>query len=518
MAASFGLYFGNTNLCLAIHKDGNTEAVTNDSGDRVTPAIVAFSNGEKSVGLAAKSEMARNPSGTICHLKGLLGSTASEEFEQLVRESPCKIVAEGDEVHYEVSSAEDQRSVRHSRSQVLVYLFRKMFEVAESQGSDEFPTVVTVPPEFSEDQRKLVAEAANKAGFQVLRLVNEPTAAVLAYHMGTAPSPTPCRYLLYRLGGRTASASVVAVCNGAYRLVAHVTAKPSFGGRDFTAAVVDHCAQEFKRQSRGADLRESRRALSRLWVAAEVAKHVLATLETAQCFAESVYEGMDLSLNLSRARFESLLGPLLSRCAEPVDEALRQAGLEASDIHKVVLCGGSTKVRRVRSLLASRFPSSQLLDSHSPDEVIALGAAMQAALLSSRDESPRELPRHVKVPCLARSIYVKTGAEGSLTEVLGRGTPVPARWQQAVARVAGESSVTLEVYEGAADAAMDDGATLLARVCMDGLEEESSLVANVSVRSDGSVHVSCTDKHKSRTESVTLDPTTTAATPDSTGS
>ncbi|KAH9364223.1 hypothetical protein HPB48_003405 [Haemaphysalis longicornis] len=181
--------------------DGNTEAVTNDSGDRVTPAIVAFSNGEKSVGLAAKSEMARNPSGTICHLKGLLGSTASEEFEQLVRESPCKIVAEGDEVHYEVSSAEDQRSVRHSRSQVLVYLFRKMFEVAESQGSDEFPTVVTVPPEFSEDQRKLVAEAANKAGFQVLRLVNEPTAAVLAYHMGTAPSPTPCNLGIVDLRG-----------------------------------------------------------------------------------------------------------------------------------------------------------------------------------------------------------------------------------------------------------------------------------------------------------------------------
>ncbi|XP_077497037.1 LOW QUALITY PROTEIN: heat shock 70 kDa protein 14-like [Amblyomma americanum] len=516
MAASFGLYFGNTNLCLAIHKDGNTEAVTNDSGDRVTPAVIAFSNGEKSVGLAAKSEMARNPGGTICHLKGLLTATSPDEVEQLASGSPCKVVAEGDQVHYEVSSADDERSTRHSRSDVLLYLFRKMFEVAESQGSDEYPAVVTVPPEFGEEQRQLVAEAATKAGFQILRLINEPTAAALAYHMGASPSPDVCRYLLYRLGGRTASASVVAVCNGAYRLVAHATAQPALGGRDFTAAVVDHCAQEFKRQSRGADLRESRRALARLWTAAETAKHVLATLETAQCFAESVYEGMDLSLNLSRARFESLLGPLLSRCAEPIDEVLRQAGLEASDIHKVVVCGGSTKVRRVRGLLASRFPSSQLLDSHNPDEVIALGAAMQAALLSSRGELVREVPRHVQVPALSRSIYVKTGAEGSLMEVLGHGTPVPARWQQAVARVDGESSAMLEVYEGG-DGGQD--ATLLARICMDSLEEESKLVASLSIRSDGSVHISCTDKHKSLTESVTLDAaTTTAAESDSSGS
>ncbi|XP_050032316.2 heat shock 70 kDa protein 14-like [Dermacentor andersoni] len=515
MAASFGLYFGNTNLCLAIHKDGNTDAVTNDSGDRVTPAVIAFSNGEKSVGLAAKSEMARNPGGTICNLKGLLAATSPEEVERIASDSPCKIVAEGDEVHYEVSSADDDRRTRHSRNDVLLYLFRKMHEVAESQGSDEYPAVVTVPPEFGEEQRQLVACAATKAGFQVLRVVNEPTAAALAYHMGTAPSPDVCRYLLYRLGGRTASASVVAVCNGAYRIVAHASAQPALGGRDFTAAVVDHCAQEFKRQSRGADLRESRRALARLWNAAETAKHVLATLETAQCFAESVYEGMDINLNISRARFESLLGSLLNRCAELIDEVLQQAGLDASDIHKVVLCGGSTKVRRLRSLLASRFPTSQLLDTHSPDEVIALGAAMQAALLSSRGELVRDVPHHVQVPALARSVCVKTGAEGSMTEVLGRGTPVPARWQQAVSRAEGESSVMLEVYEGGGDG---QDATLLARVCMDGLEEESKLVASVSIRSDGSVHISCTDKHNGRTESVTLDPTTTTATADASGS
>ncbi|KAH6922901.1 hypothetical protein HPB50_020099 [Hyalomma asiaticum] len=477
MAASFGLYFGNTNLCLAIHK---------------------------SVGLAAKSEMARNPSGTICNLKSLLAATSPEEVQKIASDSPCKIVTEGDKVHYEVSSADEGRRTRHSCSDVLVYLFRKMFEVAESQGSDEYPAVVTVPPEFTEEQRQLVASAATKAGFQVLRLVNEPTAAVLAYHMGTAPSPDICRYLLYRLGGQTASASVVAVCNGAYRLVAHAVAQPALGGRDFTAAVVDHCAQEFKRQSRGADLRESRRALARLWNAAETAKHVLATLETAQCFAESVYEGMDLSLNISRARFESLLGSLLTRCAELVDEVLQQGGLEASDIHKVVLCGGSTKVRRLRSLLASRFPTSQLLDTHSPDEVIALGAAMQvvlcggstkvrrlrsllasrfptsqlldthspdevialgaamqAALLSSQGESVRDVPRHVQVPALARGIYIKTGVEGSLTEVLGQGTTLPVRWQQPISRVEGESSVMLEVYEGGGG---DQDAALLARI------------------------------------------------------
>uniref|UniRef100_L7M698 Putative heat shock protein 14 n=1 Tax=Rhipicephalus pulchellus TaxID=72859 RepID=L7M698_RHIPC len=515
MAASFGLYFGNTNLCLAIHKDGNTEAVTNDSGDRVTPAVIAFTNGEKSVGLAAKSEMARNPSGTICNLKCLLAATSPEEVQKIASDSPCKIVTEGDRVHYEVSSADNGRSTRHSCSDVLVYLFRKMFEVAESQASDEYPAVVTVPPEFDEQQRQLVAAAATKAGFKVLRLVNEPTAAALAYHMGTAPSPDVCRYLLYRLGGRTASASVVAVCNGAYRLVAHATAQPALGGRDFTAAVVEHCAQEFKRQSRGADLRESRRALARLWNAAETAKHVLATLETAHCSAESVYEGMDLSLNISRARFESLLGSLLTRCAELVDEVLRQGGLEASDIHKVVLCGGSTKVRRLRSLLASRFPTSQLLDTHSPDEVVALGAAMQAALLSSRGETVRDVPHRVQVPALAHSVYIKTGAEGSLTEVLGQGTPVPARWQQPVARVESESSAMLEVYEGRGDG---QDAALLARVCMDGLEEESKLVASVSIRSDGSVHISVTEKHSGRTESVTLDPTATSDASDTSGS
>ncbi|XP_049276178.1 heat shock 70 kDa protein 14 [Rhipicephalus sanguineus] len=498
MAASFGLYFGNTNLCLAIHKDGNTEAVTNDSGDRVTPAVIAFSNGEKSVGLAAKSEMARNPSGTICNLKCLIAATSPEEVQKIASDSPCKIVAEGDRVHYEVSSTDNGRSTRHSCSDVLVYLFHKMFEVAESQGSDEYPAVVTVPPEFDEQQRQLVAQA--------------PTKLSLSDHVFYISCS---RYLLYRLGGQTASASIVAVCNGAYRLVAHASAQPALGGRDFTAAVVDHCAQEFKRQSRGADLRESRRALARLWNAAETAKHVLATLETAQCFAESVYEGMDLSLNISRARFESLLGSLLTRCAELVDEVLRRGSLEASDIHKVVLCGGSTKVRRLRSLLASRFPTSQLLDTHSPDEVIALGAAMQAALLSSRGETVRDVPHHVQVPALAHSVYIKTGAEGSLTEVLGQGTPVPARWQQPVARAESESSAMLEVYEGRGDG---QDAALLARVCMDGLEEESKLVASVSIRSDGSVHISCTDKHSGRTESVTLDPTATSDASDTSGS
>ncbi|XP_040079134.1 heat shock 70 kDa protein 14 [Ixodes scapularis] len=508
MAASFGLYFGNTNLCLAIHKDGNTEAVANDSGDRVTPAVVAFSNGEKSVGLAAKSEMVRNPTGTICNLKSLLMAT-EDELSQLAQESPCKIVFEGGSVHFDVSSGSEDRkaATKHARNDVLVYLFRKMFEVAESQGSgdEDYPVVVTVPPDLNDDQRQLIRETASKAGFRVLRLVNEPTMAALAYHMSTTPSLAVCQYLVYRLGGRTTSASVVSVCNGAYRLTSHAVAEPRLGGRDFTAVLVEHCVQEYQRQTR-ANLRESRRALAKLWNAAETAKHVLATLDSAQCFAESVHDGMDLSINISRARFESLMGPLLSRCIEPIDHALAMARLGVDDIEKVVLCGGSGRIQRVRNLLASRFPTSQILDSHAPDEVIAIGGALQAALLCARDDVTRDIPRCPSVPALSKGIYIKGTPESTLVPVLPEGTPVPAKWQKQVAKAAGHNSVCLEVYERAEDQP-DCEATLLARLCVRELEEDSVLVASISVRSDGSAHLSISDKRKGRTESATLEGT-----------
>ncbi|XP_064486919.1 heat shock 70 kDa protein 14-like [Ornithodoros turicata] len=505
MAAAFGLYFGNTNLCLAIHKDDKTEVVANDSGDRVTPAVVAFSNGEKSVGLAAKSEILRNPTGTICQIKSVLGAS-EDDVKRLAEQSACKMVCEGRRVRFEVSSGENGRQVHYSED-LLRYLFQKMFEVASSRSdsNEAFPVVVAVPPSFTEEQHKMVRLIATKVGFKVHRLINEPTAAVLAYHVGSKPSTTPCRYLVYRMGGSTTDATLVTVLGGAYTLDAHVR-RSDLGGKLITKELAEHCATEFQRQMR-ADMRESRRGMAKLLSAAETAKHVLSTLETAQCFAESVYEGLDLSVNVSRARFESLLGPIISRCKEPLQEILTNASLTPKDIHKVVLCGGSCKVQKLRRALAAYFPEADILDSKSPDEVVALGAAAQAALLCDRDNQ-QDIPVSRSAPCLSKGIYIKPSTNGSLTLVIPPGTAVPTRWQCTVRPSEKQSSVCLQVYEKGDHSGGDDSATLLAKVVMKEIEENAPLVATISVRSDGSVHISCSDKQKGHTESVTLEPLT----------
>lgn len=501
MIPCFGLYFGTTNLCLAIHKDGVTEVLANAAGDRVTPAIVAFMNGEKSVGLAAKQGMYRNASNTITRVKRLIGGNA-DDIENESKISRCKVVNEG-EVRYEIE--QDGVKKCYSPFEIIVALFQTMKEIAKSHSHDEdtYPTVVTVPLNFSANQRNIIQEAAIKAGFELLRIISEPAAAALSYGIGQDSDSSDFYCLVYRMGGTSVDVSVIHVIGGMYNIVSCVQ-RSSFGGGSFTDSLVDFCIQEFQRQNRY-NVRENKRSLMKLQSAAETCKHVLSMLGVAQCFAESLYEGIDLNINISRARFESLISGSLQQCFEPILEALDTAHVQKENIGKVVLVGGSCKIPKLQSMISDMFQSASILNSISPDEVIAVGAAEEAAIILEGVNADVEEEYFVKA--LSRDLHVKVldnkGAS-TLHKVLPKGSIVPARSEHVFTVSDTQTSLCFEIYEGNENLQDDDllPTTLVSKVAFSKLCG-SKVTAVFQLKDDYSLHITCTDE-SDNVESLTV--------------
>uniref|UniRef100_A0A8U8BSH8 Uncharacterized protein n=1 Tax=Geospiza parvula TaxID=87175 RepID=A0A8U8BSH8_GEOPR len=463
--AAIGVHLGATCACAAVYKDGRADVVANDAGDRVTPAVVAFSESEEVVGLAAKQSRIRNISNTVVKVKQILGrSSGDPQAKKYIAESKCSMIEKNGKLQYEI----DNKLI--NPEDVAKLIFSKMKETAQSAlGSDVNDVVVTVPFDFGENQKNALGEAAAAAGFNVMRLIHEPSAALLAYGIGQDSPTGKSNVLVYKLGGTSLSITVIEVNSGIYRVLATNT-DDSIGGVCFTEALAQHLASEFQRSCKH-DIRGNARAMMKLMNSADIAKHSLSTLGSANCFVDSLYDGLDFDCNVSRARFE-----LIS-----IKRLLQQVGFTADDINKVVLCGGSARIPKLQQLIKDIFPTNTLLED---DALIECSA--KDILLKGVDES---------------------GAD-KFTVLFPSGTPLPARRQHTLHAPGNISSVCLELYESLGKSPMSEEEKFAQIVLQDLDKKEDGLhdiLTVLTMKRDGSLHVTCTDQDTGKCEIITVE-------------
>ncbi|XP_044042268.1 heat shock 70 kDa protein 14 [Siniperca chuatsi] len=501
--AAIGVHFGYTCACVAIFKDGRADVVANDAGDRVTPAVVAYRDTEQIVGIAAKQGRVRNAANTVVKVKQVLGRSFDDPETQIHKtETKCQVVIREEKPYYEITAGEHPEYV--APEDVAKLIFHKMKETAQSAlGSDVTDAVITVPFEFAHAQKRALREAAEAAGFHVLRLIHEPAAALLAYNIGQDCSSGKSHVLVYKLGGTSLSVTVLQVNGGMFRVL-NTHTDHSIGGESFTQALAQHLATEFKRTFKH-DVSSNARAMLKLMNGADMAKHSLSSLGSANCFVDSLHDGIDFECNVSRARFELLCSSLFNKSIQPIRPLLEEAGLSTSDINKVVLCGGSARIPRLQQIIRDMFRDVELLSSAPPDEVIAVGAALEAGLLVGRDGlAPEE--ESVTVDVSATDLLVKevdeSGAE-VFTVLLPSGTPLPARRHHILSGGGKLSSLCLEIYQRF----VTEQPEKLAKIILRNLqpkEENHDIDTVVTMKRDGSVHVSCVEQSTGRPEVITI--------------
>uniref|UniRef100_A0A8C2R2X0 Heat shock 70 kDa protein 14 n=1 Tax=Capra hircus TaxID=9925 RepID=A0A8C2R2X0_CAPHI len=470
--AAIGVHLGCTSACVAVYKDGRADVVANDAGDRVTPAIVAYSKHEEVVGLAAKQSRIRNISNTVMKVKQILGRSSDDpQSQKYITESKCLVIEKNGKLRYEIDTGEEKKFV--SPEDVARLIFSKMKETAHSVlGSDANDVVITVPFDFGEKQKSALGNI-----------------------------------LVFKLGGTSLSISVMEVNSGIYRVLSTNTDN-NIGGTHFTETLAQYLASEFQRSFRH-DVRGNARAMMKLMNGADTAKHSLSTLGSANCFLDSLYEGQDFDCNVSRARFELLCSPLFNKCIEAIREVLEQSGFTADDINKVVLCGGSSRIPRLQQMIRDLFPAVELLNSIPPDEVIPIGAAIEAGILIGKESLSVE--DALEIECSAKDILVKgvdeSGAN-SFKVLFPSGTPLPARRQHTLQAPGSISSVCLELYEseGKNSAKVENK---FAQVVLQDLDKKENglrdILAVLTMKRDGSLHVTCTDQETGKCEAITIE-------------
>uniref|UniRef100_A0A8C5FGZ5 Heat shock 70 kDa protein 14 n=1 Tax=Gadus morhua TaxID=8049 RepID=A0A8C5FGZ5_GADMO len=497
--AAIGVHFGYTCACVAIFKDGRADVIANDAGDRVTPSVVAYRETEQIVGIAAKQGRVRNATNTVVKVKQLLGRTSVDpEANAHKAESKCPVVSKGEKLYYEITAGEQTKLVTPDAVAKLV--LEKMRETAQAAlGSDVTDAVITVPFEFSQAQKTALREAAEAAGFNVLRLIHEPSAALLVVsailgryikdhihlifpHDPLAARPFSSHVLVYKLGGTSLSVTALQVNGGMFRVLDTLT-DHSVGGESYTDALALHLAAEFKRSFKQ-DISNNARAMMKLTNGADHAKHSLSSLTSANCFVDSLHDGMDFDCNISSRHVYA--------CAV------------AFNASAVVLCGGSARIPRLQKMIQDLFPDVEQLCSTPPDEVIAMGAALEAGLLAGKD-GPCPDDESVAVEVCSADILVKeqdeSGAE-VFNVLLPSGTPLPARRVHTLQGPGALASLCVELYQRVALQPQT-----LARIVLRDLEpkeENHDIDTVLTMKRDGSLHVSCVDQSSGRSEVVTI--------------
>ncbi|XP_069703029.1 heat shock 70 kDa protein 14-like [Periplaneta americana] len=487
MAAAFGIHVGNTSACLALYKDGKIEVIANDSGNRVTPAVVAFNETETIVGLAAKSGIARNGSVTVIHNKKLLNEHIDDaELEEVMKSSACKVKNEGG-IKYEVKRGE--KLCYFTPEDVATHIFTKMFDIANSalRSEDELHAVLTVPLHFQQSSRQTLMRSAEEAGFEVLQVISEPSATVLAYGVGSnIEEEHHC--LVYRLGGETLDVTVVLVNAGMYTVLGTIH-KSNLGGNRFTRILADYLAGEFQHRWK-LDPQESRRSMVKLRNASEACKHVLSTMSTAHCFVESLCEGVDFSHNITRARFENLITPYLPEYVQPVLDVIKEANLSNKIITKLILSGGAMKTPKLQQAIGDLFPDAEVLNGISPDEVIATGAAKQGGYLPGPfDQDCENLS--VEVPAVSKPICFKVSDE--LKCIIPALTPLPVRRSKTHSISSEQLDVAVEFYEVDRDSSCE-APRLLGKVDLSEIKTPTEISIELSMNSVGEMHIVIKDQ------------------------
>ncbi|XP_060070473.1 heat shock 70 kDa protein 14-like [Ylistrum balloti] len=503
--AAFGVHFGNSSACLAVFKDGKTDVVANDLGDRTTPAMVAYTELEQAVGMAAKQAYIRNAQNTVPCVKKVLGRAMDDPEVQAYKDCyAVKVVPHKGEPHFQVEFKEKTTLV--SPGTVAEAVFKTMMGIAKSHGDgDIHDSVLTVPTNFTEEQITAISDAAASGGFNILRVIKEPLAALMAYDIGQMENKTESCTLVFRLGGESSSVCVVKSYNGLYRIMGSVNST-QLSGSKFTKALADHLAAEFYRQYK-LDVKESRRSLSKLSVAAERCKHTLSTLGNASCAVDSLFEGVDFHNSVSRARLENQVGPLMHQCTSLIDAACSDAEITTDQIDKVIVCGGGAKMPLVQKTIKDYIKTAEILSSIPPDEVIAIGSAKQAGILTGCDATEsKENAEDNEIECLSKTVCLRSCSNGEtrLELVFPSLTPLPSRKHETVMLGDHQTSLQMDLCE-CDDLQQPDTAADLAKLVMRDLPEAAKVLVTFHLRREGSLHVTCREETSNKTESVVVE-------------
>ncbi|KAL1413130.1 ATPase with role in protein import into the ER [Vanrija albida] len=494
-----GIDLGTTYSCVAVQRGGKVEIIANDQGNRITPSWVGFTDEERLIGDAAKNQGPQNPTNTVFDAKRLVGREFKDSDVQKDRKHwPFEIVNKGGKPMIHVKHKGEFKDF--TPEEISAMVLTKMKETAEAYlGHKVTHAVVTVPAYFNDAQRQATKDAGTIAGLTVLRIVNEPTAAAIAYGLDRS-TKSESQIIVYDLGGGTFDVSLLSIEDGVFEVLA-TAGDTHLGGEDFDNRVIDYFVKQYKRKT-GTDVSDNKKALGKLRREVEKAKRTLSSQMSTKLEIESFEGGNDFSETLTRAKFEELNMDLFRKTMKPVEQVLKDADVKKEDIDDVVLVGGSTRIPKVQQLLKEFFNGKEPSKGINPDEAVAYGAAVQGGILSGEEGSSGVL----LIDVCPLTLGIETTG-GVMTKLIGRNSVVPTKKSQIFSTaVDNQPTVRIQVYEGERSMTKDNN--LLGEFDLTNIPPAPRGVPQVEVTfeidANGILKVSAVDKGTGKSESITI--------------